>query len=381
MHVLPSMLKRWVIVFWLVVLVALFAVWLIRPGPVRAWMGLDGLITETPLSVVTEWAGGEHGPLTPIGCLSLFPAVDLVVAGALLAAIAILAIMLAAPAPAGEPGVWINQTVGELRFPGLAFRVRTALALVAILGLELGWEVIGSRRSVAADHVREQARRHVMSEQLTQRSIKNGENQLRRLAAGDSILLNKRATPAALAAQKAYHTDRIRKELEFYQDVHRALVQIVQAYEAAANDPSRPLPPGVPPFKRPREPIDWLVRKDYDLALKGFDELIRRYPDYPDAHEGRASILATCPDAALRNGQAAVASAKRACDLTNWQDFVALSTLAAASAEAGDFSAAVCHEQRAQRLFREGGRMVGHKGWRPERLASYTAGLPYHDAP
>jgi hypothetical protein len=48
-------MRRWVVALWLAVLVGIFAVWLIRPGPTRVWLGLDGLGEESPLSVLHGW--------------------------------------------------------------------------------------------------------------------------------------------------------------------------------------------------------------------------------------------------------------------------------------------------------------------------------------
>ncbi len=58
-----------------------------------------------------------------------------------------------------------------------------------------------------------------------------------------------------------------------------------------------------------------------------------------------AWIRATCPDSQHRDGRLAVASATRACELTNWKDTDALILLAAAFAEAGDFAEAVKWQQ------------------------------------
>jgi hypothetical protein len=54
-----------------------------------------------------------------------------------------------------------------------------------------------------------------------------------------------------------------------------------------------------------------------------------------------AWFQATCPDAAHRDGNAAVRNATRACELSQWKDAGNIDTLAAAYAEIGDFAQAV----------------------------------------
>ena len=63
-------------------------------------------------------------------------------------------------------------------------------------------------------------------------------------------------------------------------------------------------------------------------------------PDYPEALDGLAWILATATSVELRNGEEAVKLAGRACELTGQKDADKLKTLAAALAEAGNFDAA-----------------------------------------
>jgi hypothetical protein len=66
-----------------------------------------------------------------------------------------------------------------------------------------------------------------------------------------------------------------------------------------------------------------------------------------------AWILATNPDPTVRNGAKAINYARRACDLTNFRITIPLGTLAAAYAEAGQFTEAVATAEKACHLASE----------------------------
>jgi tetratricopeptide (TPR) repeat protein len=113
-----------------------------------------------------------------------------------------------------------------------------------------------------------------------------------------------------------------------------------------------------------------------DLALAHYAEALRLNPDTAIAHNNCAMIWATAPEAKYRDGRRAVASATRACELTEWKEPVFLDTLAAASAEAGDFEAAVKWQTRAIDLVADEKRKDDFRG----RLKLYEARQPYREA-
>jgi hypothetical protein len=69
-------------------------------------------------------------------------------------------------------------------------------------------------------------------------------------------------------------------------------------------------------------------------------------PDFPEALSFLAVLLATSPDANIRDGPEAVRLAEPACELTHYQQAAMVSTLAAAYAEAGRFDEAIATAQR-----------------------------------
>jgi hypothetical protein len=127
------------------------------------------------------------------------------------------------------------------------------------------------------------------------------------------------------------------------------------------------------PERDREEAYFWVAQRDYARALAACDELAQTYPDLVEAHEQRGWIRASCPDARYRDGKLAVASATRACELTNWKDTGALFVLAAAFAEAGDFAEAVKWQQKVMVLSTD----EYHAAFFRDHLALFKAGKPY----
>jgi len=102
-------------------------------------------------------------------------------------------------------------------------------------------------------------------------------------------------------------------------------------------------------------------------------------PDSPEVLNNLAWLLATCPDAHIRDGVQAVKYAERACELTHTNVTILVGTLAAAYAEAGRFDDAMATAQKACALASAAGEQdLLQKN--QELLALYLKHQPYHEA-
>lgn len=115
--------------------------------------------------------------------------------------------------------------------------------------------------------------------------------------------------------------------------------------------------------------------KEYAKAIADYEEAIRLAPEEPDSHTGLAWLLATCPDAALRDGKRAVELATRACDLSRWKDANDIENLAAAHAECGQFDEAVKWQTKALDVLTG----LDHLADSRKRLDLYKQGKPFRD--
>ena len=114
----------------------------------------------------------------------------------------------------------------------------------------------------------------------------------------------------------------------------------------------------------------------YSLAIEAYRLLL--------AHEGTnicimhalARLLAAAPCSELRDGREAVALAKTVCKESDWGSWKAVSVLAAAYAETGDFVSAVKYANVAVELA-----PANQKAERHARLDQYTRGEPYRLGP
>ncbi len=117
------------------------------------------------------------------------------------------------------------------------------------------------------------------------------------------------------------------------------------------------------------------MKRDDAGAVADYKRALQLDPKNVEANRALGWILAASANSAVRNGQQAVLYAAKACELSNWTDANALDNLAAATAEAGDFTDAIKWETKyltmpVDKLASDGGR---------QRLALYQQGKPYHE--
>ena len=137
-------------------------------------------------------------------------------------------------------------------------------------------------------------------------------------------------------------------------------------------------------------PDDFKVRCQYGLALSHLQrtrEAMSHYahalllqPDFTEALDGLAWILATTPQPEYRNGVEAVHMAERACDLTGRKEGKPLLTLAASYAEAGRFQEAVSAAEQAQVAATKAGQKDVAAKCQSLRTA-LQSGKPWRDVP
>jgi len=113
-------------------------------------------------------------------------------------------------------------------------------------------------------------------------------------------------------------------------------------------------------------------------AIEQCRQALRAKPDRPEALSNLAWLLATAADEKLRDGQAAVRCAERACALTGHQKAQMVAVLAAAYAEAGQFDKATATAQQAIELARAAGNLQ-FAATNQQLLQLYAAGRAYHE--
>jgi tetratricopeptide (TPR) repeat protein len=123
----------------------------------------------------------------------------------------------------------------------------------------------------------------------------------------------------------------------------------------------------------------YLLEKEPELAIRDYEEVLRRAPESPGALNDFAWTLATNPKDAVRDGRKAVELAKKACHASDYKHAPTIDTLAAAYAEAGEWSDAVKWQEEALRMA-EKSHPDDVKGMR-ERVALFKEKKAYREEP
>jgi tetratricopeptide (TPR) repeat protein len=101
-----------------------------------------------------------------------------------------------------------------------------------------------------------------------------------------------------------------------------------------------------------------LRQGQFEQAIAHYQAAIKLEPNNPTFLNNLAWLLATCPEARVRNGQQAVHLAEQVCLLTDYKVPQLLCTLAAAYAEAGRFEDAVTMSESARELAQAAGQQA-----------------------
>lgn len=113
---------------------------------------------------------------------------------------------------------------------------------------------------------------------------------------------------------------------------------------------------------------------NYKASLVDLDRLVpltatvHNTIEQAEVLNSRAWLRATCPEPSIRNGELAVADARKACELNAWELSSHIDTLAAAYAEAGDFALAIRYQERA----------IAERAALPQKASKSIAKLKYN---
>jgi len=120
----------------------------------------------------------------------------------------------------------------------------------------------------------------------------------------------------------------------------------------------------------------WLAQGDYEGAAADYRTAVRNDSHSAEAYRSVAWMMATCEDQRYRDPKRSLQFVKKAIELNDGEDFRLLDTLAAAHANAGQFSYAVTEQQRAIEMAT--GRATGREMYDLKlRLQQYSQQAPH----
>ena len=119
----------------------------------------------------------------------------------------------------------------------------------------------------------------------------------------------------------------------------------------------------------------WKAKGDFQRMMADYTEAVRIDPENAEFVHDLAWELAANRNDKIRNGIRAVELARKVCELTQWKNANYIDTLAAAYAEAGQFSEAVRWQEKAL----EDAGIAKNAGSR-RRLALYKEGKAFRES-
>lgn len=155
--------------------------------------------------------------------------------------------------------------------------------------------------------------------------------------------------------------------VHFQQKNHEAAIEdFTRAIELNPNDP----------VARNNRGYNRFQIGEHAGALEDYNESLRLEPKYGLALQNRAWVLATSEDSEIRDPELAVASAKAACELSNYENISDLSALAASLAAAGKFADAVGWQEKVVSMVGE-----NYKDFATKTLQRYQDEKPFASNP
>jgi tetratricopeptide (TPR) repeat protein len=288
-----------------------------------------------------------------------------------------------------------------MRLPHVRFTVRRMMVEIAVLAIVLGCTIEAIRAKRRRDVFLNKAQAHARDEQFNLVMVRSARQQAT-LAESDlkwleSVSLDPgraeplewpysdpalrqrlealswpRAEMERVRGNAAWHRDRAARHAEmtaYHSTLKRKYLRAAAGpWWSVESDPP-------PPDDRARGRF-WAERGEYGRALAAYEEAIRSNPGDSVALNGLAWLLATCPEARLRDGRRAVELAFLAYGSSSGMDAAYLDTLAAAHAETGYFGAAADFQRKAMRMLPPGdSELVPYS----IRLKSYEGNKPYRE--
>jgi membrane associated rhomboid family serine protease len=125
--------------------------------------------------------------------------------------------------------------------------------------------------------------------------------------------------------------------------------------------------------------VRWIKAGRVQEALDDIEALTRRKPDWPEGLNAEAWTLSTSPRDRIRDGRKAIDLARRVCELTRWRAPEYIDTLAAAYAEAGQWSQALQIERQAMTVAQEQGQAEANDDYLKTNLRSIEEKHPIRD--